>query len=92
MLDIPTHLFSFCPSSQPSSQPSGEEYAGFWVVEPMDGQVMLFSRLFDALRAYDKNLVDSKGCKTEREDVNLPEEWAFPVPFGICPPVYIGNL
>ena len=80
------------PSSQPSSQPSGEEYAGFWVVEPMDGQVMLFSRLFDALRAYDKNLVDSKGCKTEREDVNLPEEWAFPVPFGICPPVYIGNL
>jgi len=45
----------------------------------------------DALRAYDKYTVRRKGVKTKEKNLNLPEEWAFPTPFGICPPVHIGG-
>ena len=45
----------------------------------------------DALRAYDKYTVRRKGAKTKKKNLNLPEEWAFPTPFGICPPVHIGG-
>lgn len=47
--------------------------------------------ILDALRAYDKYTVRRKGVKTKEKNLNLPEEWAFPTPFGICPPVHIGS-
>ncbi len=34
-----------------------------------------FSRLSDAVRAYDASVVRIKGDKTERGELNLPEEW-----------------
>ena len=47
--------------------------------------------ILDALRAYDKYTVRCKGVKTKEKNLNLLEEWAFPTPFGICPPVHIGS-
>lgn len=43
----------------------------------------------DALRAYDTYTVRCKGDQTKITDLNLPDEWAFPSPSGICPPVHL---
>mmetsp|Transcript_27682 Transcript_27682/g.59121 ORF Transcript_27682/g.59121 Transcript_27682/m.59121 type:complete len:772 (-) Transcript_27682:404-2719(-) len=36
-----------------------------------------FSRLSDALRAYDASIVRQKGDKTKSEELNLPDEWEW---------------
>lgn len=48
-----------------------------WYVASIDGQEQPFSLLSNALRAYDDHVVCCKGAKTERCDLNLPEEWNF---------------
>ena len=47
--------------------------------------------LIDALRAYDAYTVQCKGKKTKKKHLNLPEEWAFPSPLGVCPPVHLSG-
>ena len=36
-------------------------------------------------------MVRCKGKTTKPSDINVVEEWAFPSPLGICPPVHIGG-
>lgn len=50
-----------------------------------------FVHVADALRAYDVYTVSHKGALTSRVDLNLPEEWAFPNPEGICEPVHLNG-
>ena len=50
-----------------------------------------FIRFIDALRAYDAYTVRRKREKTQKSDLNLPKEWAFPTPLGACPPVHSGG-
>ena len=45
----------------------------------------------DALRAYDAYTVQCKGKKTKKKHLNLPEEWVFSSPLGVCPPVHISG-
>ncbi len=45
--------------------------------------------VLDALRAHDTYTARCKGAQTRKTDLNLPEEWAFPSPFGICSPVHL---
>ena len=45
--------------------------------------------VLDALRAHDTYTARCKGAQTRKTDLNLPEEWAFPSPLGICSPVHL---
>lgn len=48
---------------------------GWFVVTTMDGVSMSFPTLMEAVRAYDKAVVQKKGPETVAADLNLPNEW-----------------
>ena len=60
-----------------------------WYVATINGQDQSFSYLTDALRAYDAFVVSCKGNQTKKTDLNIPQEWEFPTPLGICAPVHV---
>lgn len=48
-----------------------------YYVAIIDGKEHTFSRLSDALQAYDASIVKLKGGKTKQCDLNIPENWGW---------------
>ena len=72
---------------------SKDEYARSvgWFVTKIGREWKSFSRLADALRACDAETVRRKDAETEKMDLNLPADYAFPKPLNACIPVYVGD-
>ena len=51
-------------------------FIGYYVAT-IDGKEQSFSRLSDALQAYDASIVRRKGNKTRQSDLNIPENWTW---------------
>lgn len=48
-----------------------------WYVATIDEKDHSFSRLADALRAYDSSVVRDRGRKVKKAELNLPDEWEW---------------
>jgi hypothetical protein len=51
-----------------------------WYVATIDGVDRSYPRLMDAVRAYDRAVVQKKGPQTVAADLNLPDEWDWLLP------------
>ena len=50
---------------------------GWYEADILDGTRQKFTFLAQALRAYDQSVVRMKGCRTQKSDLNIVEDWFF---------------
>ena len=61
-----------------SSNDQWAKYIGWYEFDNVDnGERQIFSRLVDAIKAYDTSIVRAKGDKVKRNDLNLPDDWEW---------------
>lgn len=61
-----------------SSNDQWAKYIGWYEFDNVDnGERQIFSRLVDAIKAYDTSIVRAKGDKVKRNELNLPDDWEW---------------